>query len=345
MNCHICSVLFPNSNCELQYLHGMTPVMEAGDLKHISGSMYDSVDNLAGTAKLAPTALGYSMQIFKKSLVPTGSMIGDILPEEYLVGMTHGSKNETDLVLRSVGLIFFVPMTWNHVTGSIRNSKVIDNFSALASNNDDPHDWIHSIVQSINDTAEVGIICANIAGKETTYIHPSYSSAYWHFYAPLINLTVVTPADMPRTEFFLICSVVGITSVSSVPTPPAAHISAPRTTFVREDDKNEKADIKELLTFYKGLLMNGDINWETKENSNLEEPALTLAFINSLKKSSVSGLILMTHSSESSSGRPAPRIDPVKLTHNPLKKRNRKQYRLLLWALATTKFNWNYPVF
>ena len=48
----------------------------------------------------------------------------------------------------------------------------------------------------------------------------------------------------------------------------------------------------------------------------------------------------MNDSSDSSLSRPALRIDPSKLMHNPLKKRNRKQYCLLLWALATTKFNW-----
>ena len=92
MNRQICSLVFLNSNYKLQYLHGMTPVMEAGVLKHISGSMYDSVDNLVGTAKLAPTALGYSMLIFKKDLVPAGSMIGDILTEAHLAGTTHKNK-------------------------------------------------------------------------------------------------------------------------------------------------------------------------------------------------------------------------------------------------------------
>ena len=110
MNCHICSVVFPNSNYELQYLHDMTPIMEAGVLKHISGSMYDSVDNLVGTAKLAPAALGYSMLIFKKDLVPAGSMVGEVLTEAHLAGTAHENKQETNLVMRSVGLVFFVPM-------------------------------------------------------------------------------------------------------------------------------------------------------------------------------------------------------------------------------------------
>ena len=146
MNRHISSVVFPNSNYCLQYLHGMTPVMDAGDLKHISGSLYDSVDSLVGTAKLDPAVLGYSMLICKKSLVPAGSMIGEVLTEEHLKNTSHEGKNETDLVLRSVPLIFFVPMTWDHITGDIRDSDVVDSFSALAGNTDDPMDWINSIL-------------------------------------------------------------------------------------------------------------------------------------------------------------------------------------------------------
>ena len=42
------------------------------------------------------------------------------------------------------------------------------------------------------------------------------------------------------------------------------------------------------MTFYKGLMMNSDINWDTKEITNLQEPVFTRAFTNSLKKSSVS---------------------------------------------------------
>ena len=79
MNHHISTVVFPNSNYKLQYLHGMNPVMEAGTLKHISGSIYDFVDNLVGVGKLAPAALDYSMLIFRKGSVPVGSMIGRFL--------------------------------------------------------------------------------------------------------------------------------------------------------------------------------------------------------------------------------------------------------------------------
>ena len=68
MNRHICSVVFTNSTYKLQSLHGMTPVMEAGVLKHISGFMYDSVDNLVGTAKLAPAALGFQCSFAKNVL-------------------------------------------------------------------------------------------------------------------------------------------------------------------------------------------------------------------------------------------------------------------------------------
>ena len=90
--------------------------MEAGAPKHIAGSIYDSVDNLVAVSKLAPAALGYSMLICKISSVPAGSMIGDILTKAHLAGTTHKNKQETNLVLRSVGTVFFVPMTWDHVT-------------------------------------------------------------------------------------------------------------------------------------------------------------------------------------------------------------------------------------
>ena len=289
MNRHICAVVFTNSNYKLQYLHGMTPVMENSDLKHISGSLYDSVDNLAGTAKLDAAALGYSVLICKKDLVPAGSMIGEVLTEDHLKNTTHEGKNETDLVLRSVPLVFFVPMTWDHVRGCIKDDTVVDTFSALAGNDKDPYDWIHCVLQAIVDTGDIANICTNIRGDEEGYTHPSYDSTYWPFYAPLINLAVVDPVDMPPEEFASICSIMGIKSVSSVPTPPAALASATTTIFVKEDDKNEKADIAELITFYKGLLMNGDIDWGTNQITNLQEPALTLAFTNSLKKSSVTG--------------------------------------------------------
>ena len=97
----------------------------------------------------------------------------------------------------SVGMVFFVPMTWDHVTGSIADTDIVDNFSALAGNNEDPMNWIHSIVQANNDMADVGIICANILRNETTYIHSSCNSDYWPVHAPLINLTVITPPSMP----------------------------------------------------------------------------------------------------------------------------------------------------
>ena len=60
--------MFPNSNYKLQYLQGMSPVIKAGALKHISGSMYDLVDNLVAIAKLALAALDYSMLIFAKKV-------------------------------------------------------------------------------------------------------------------------------------------------------------------------------------------------------------------------------------------------------------------------------------
>ena len=93
---------------------------------------------------------------------------------------------------------------------------------------------------------------------------------------------------MPPTEFVSICSIMGITSVLSVPTPPAVPTAGTTTIFAKEDDKNEGADIAELMTFYKGLLMNGTMNWETKEPKNLQEPAFTQAFTNAIKDSSIS---------------------------------------------------------
>ena len=90
---------------------------------------------------------------------------------------------------------------------------------------------------------------------------------------------------MPPSESASTCSIMRIKSVSLVPTLPAALAPAATTTSVKEDDKNEKAYIAELMIFYKGLLMNGDINWETKEITNLQEPVFTLAFTKSLRKS------------------------------------------------------------
>ena len=179
------------------------------------------------------------MLICKKGPVPAGSMVGDVLTEAHLKGTTDENKQETDLVPRSVDIIFFIPMTWDYVTGSITAIDVVNSFSALTENNEDPMDWIHSIVQANNDMANVGIICVNILGNESTYIHASYNSDYWHVYAPLINLTVITPADMPPSKFVSICSIMGITSILSVPIPSAALAVATTTIFVREDEKNQ----------------------------------------------------------------------------------------------------------
>ena len=166
-------------------------------------------------------------------------MIGDVLTEAHFKGTTHENKQETHLVLRLVGIVFFVPMTWDHVTGSITDTDVVDSFSALAGNNEDPMDWFHSIVQANNDMANVGIICTNILGNETTYIHSSYDSDYWPVYASPSNITVITPASMPPSKFASIYSIMGITSVLLVPTPPAT-FTATTTIFVKKYGKTKR---------------------------------------------------------------------------------------------------------
>ena len=71
---------------------------------------------------------------------------------------------------------------------------------------------------------------------------------------------ITNPEEMPPSGFASIASIysiMGIVFVSSIPTPPAVLAAAAITIFVKKDDKNEKADIAELMTFYKDLLLNG----------------------------------------------------------------------------------------
>ena len=79
--------------------------------------------------------VGYSMLVCKKGSIPAGSMIGEFLTEKHLKGTTYEIRQEIDLVLHSIGIVFSVPITWEHVTGSVADTEVVNSLSALARNN------------------------------------------------------------------------------------------------------------------------------------------------------------------------------------------------------------------
>ena len=103
--------------------------MDGNKLKQIFGSLYNHINNLVGVGKLGPKALGCVCLIAKESTVLKGAMIGDILQNTSYHG--HGHK---ELVLCPPDILFFGPMTWKHVTGSITKNDVIKEFLELAFN-------------------------------------------------------------------------------------------------------------------------------------------------------------------------------------------------------------------
>ena len=144
--------------------------MENDKLMHVVGSLYDCTANLIVMGKLGQEALGYACLIDKKDIAPEGAMIGDIPEEEHPKGTAYEGKNHINLVLHSIGIVFFVPMTWDHATGSITYNDVISKFSELAPSNKDPTDWIDIIAKAFNDTTDVSTIYAKKIGQENKYI-------------------------------------------------------------------------------------------------------------------------------------------------------------------------------
>ena len=104
-------------------------------------------------------------------------MIREVLTEAHLKGMSYEGTQQTNLVLHYVGIIFLVPMTCDHITGSITDGDIVDGFSVLAGEDGNPMDWICTIIKANNDPTEVSTICTNISRSESTYIHISCNSA------------------------------------------------------------------------------------------------------------------------------------------------------------------------
>ena len=100
---------------------------------------------------------------------------------------------------------------------------------------------------------------------------------------PQLNLTVLNPATIQPVDFASICSIMGIKTIATVTTPPVA----PTTTiaFIKEDNKIGKAEVN-LSSFYKELLVNGNIGRKTLEVENLQEWLIfAQAFLKASKKS------------------------------------------------------------
>ena len=157
---------FHQSQPRTSVSHGMYHVMESNKLKHIVGSLYECIGNIASTAKFTPKALGYVCLFIKNATIPEGAMIGEILKEEHLVNTSyHGQGQHTDLVLNYLNILFFFPMIWEHVKVSITDNDIITKFANLAPNKD-PEDLIHSIAKAKNESAAIGEIFTNISGSE-----------------------------------------------------------------------------------------------------------------------------------------------------------------------------------
>ena len=77
----------------------------------------------------------------------------------------------------------------------------------------------------------------------------------------------------------------GIKPIATVSTPPAGTTTI--ISFIKEDNKVGNTEV-DLSSFYKGFLVNGDIDRKTLEVTNLQErPIFAQAFLKAFKKSSI----------------------------------------------------------
>jgi uncharacterized membrane protein YgcG len=281
---YLSAVIVVNDLLELQYLFAPACIYrQGGNLSHIVGSMFDRRDSLTILGKLPDYALGYACVVIDRAQAPAGSMIGDVLTEDHLANTQWHGKGLTNLVLRSIPIMFRCPMQMPLVTGMTSDAAVVDAFKAIKPECDD---WITANSDSINQASCVAKIFANIPNQDlTTFVHPSYHAKWWPSSAPVVNVTICHRASTPASHF------TAVSDLLRVPTNPAtgAPATPSQTVYIQKDDTDAKRQLSELENRLLAFWLSYDIDWSTGECTNPQLPEFTDEFKRLLKIKSVDG--------------------------------------------------------
>ena len=282
---------FYNEHRHLQYVFAVALMTDAnGNISRVIGSTFDSTD-VQSVAILSPSVLGYATIVCKKADCPAGAVCGALLKNKHIKGTRWEANplgpedDDSAYVIRSVPLLYHLPMHANVVTGDVSQTAV---WESWCNESVDHQAWLEDISASELQREDAVGLFSSIISEEATYIHASYDPKWWPSAAPYSSLTIVN-RDAQYESYYRIVSALMPNMPTTPPpaprAPPAATTVTPPTHFiVKKDTTDEDERLAEMKISHDAFFATGDFNLVTYEvvPGSLRPPTYTASFTNIL---------------------------------------------------------------
>ena len=256
-------------------VHGLY-CSSTGKLLSVAGSSFDSTTAVVPT-KQPVGALGYCCNVVHKDARKRDAVGAPTpLTQDHLSGTTWDGKQ--DMYIESRPVSYFYPMCITPQQGTLADSDWVAAFAANTT--PDAKDWIEHIVNSFDNSGDIGEILTRISGDEKKYISDSYDPEHWNPTGPSVEVLSFPHDEMTdtiaRLSEVMIVKPAPAPQAQSQPTPGPS----PKTT--------KKSVLSPAMLHTSALFMRGVIDWEKGDIPDaLLPPAFNKAFEDAMDNTTI----------------------------------------------------------